>query len=85
MRFHGEKMSDVSIVLKILRSMASKFDYVACSIEESNDLDTMTIDALQSSLLVHEQRTQRHTVEEQALKITLDSSIGRTNRGCDTI
>ncbi|XP_023542297.1 uncharacterized protein LOC111802235 [Cucurbita pepo subsp. pepo] len=60
--------------------MTSKFDYVACSIEESNNLDIMTIDELQSSLLVHEQRMQRHTVEEQALKITLDSSTRRTNR-----
>ena len=80
MRFHGEKMSDVSIIEKILRFVTSKFDYVACSIEESNDLDIMTIDELQSSLLVHEQRMQRHTVEEQALKITLDSNTGRTNR-----
>ena len=71
---------EVSIIEKILCSMTSKFDYVACSIEESNNLDIMTIDELQSSLLVHEQRMQRHTVEEQALKITLDSSTRRTNR-----
>ena len=68
-------MSDVSIIEKILRSITSKFDYVACSMEESNDFNIMTIDELQSSLLVHEQRMQRHTVEEQALKITLDSTI----------
>jgi len=40
--------------------MVSKFDYVVCSIEESNNLDTMTIDKLQSSLLVHEQRMKSH-------------------------
>ena len=85
MRFYGEKMSDVSIIEKIMRSMTSKFDYVTCSIEESNDLDIMTIDELQSSLLVHEQRMQRHTVEEHALKITLDNITGRTNRGGGTI
>ena len=61
--------------------MTSKFDYVACSVEESNDLDIMTIDKLQSRLLVHEQRMQRHIVEEHTLKITLDSSTGRTNHG----
>ena len=84
MCFHGEKMSDVSSIEKILCSMTSKFDYVACSIEESNDLNIMTINELQSSLLVHEQRVQRHTVEEQALKITFDSSTGRTNCGGGT-
>ena len=44
----------------------------------------MTIDELQSSLLVHRQCMQRHTVEEQALKITLDNSTRRTNRGGGT-
>ena len=41
-----------------------------CSIEESNDLDTLTIDELQSSMLVHEQRMKRHGGDEQALKVT---------------
>ena len=54
MRFHGEKMDDTVIVEKILRSLSSKFDYVACSIEESRDVEKLSIDELQSSLLVHE-------------------------------
>ncbi|XP_031260597.1 uncharacterized protein LOC116118764 [Pistacia vera] len=37
---------------------------------KSNDLDTLSIDVLQSSLLVHEQRMNGHVVEEQALKET---------------
>ena len=47
MRFHGEKMEDVTIV-------EPKFDYVACSIEESKDINAFSLDELQSSLLVHE-------------------------------
>nr|XP_028949229.1 uncharacterized protein LOC114821333 [Malus domestica] len=70
MRIHGEKMDDVVIIEKILRSMTPKYDYVVCSIEESNDLDTLSIDKLQSSLLVHEQRISRHVMDEQALKVT---------------
>ena len=54
MKIHGENMQQVVIIEKILRSMISKFDYVVCSVEESNNLDTLTIDELQSSLLVHE-------------------------------
>ena len=46
MCFHGEKINDVSIIEKILHSMTSKFDYVTYSIEESNNLDIMTIDEL---------------------------------------
>ncbi|TXG53599.1 hypothetical protein EZV62_018855 [Acer yangbiense] len=68
MRIHGEKMGDIVVIEKILRSMIPKFDYVVCSIEESNHLDVLSIDELQSSLLVHEQRMNCHIVEEQALK-----------------
>jgi len=46
MKAHGESISEIVIIAKILRSMVSKFDYVACSIEESNNLDMMTIDEL---------------------------------------
>ncbi|KAB2629237.1 hypothetical protein D8674_034233 [Pyrus ussuriensis x Pyrus communis] len=52
--------------------MTPKFDYVVCSIEESNDIDILSIDELQSSLLVHEQRMCRHTEDEQALQVTND-------------
>ena len=46
MRIHGDKMADVTIIKKILRSMTTKFNYVVCSIEESKDIDNMSIDEL---------------------------------------
>jgi len=70
MRIHGEQMNDVVVIEKILRSMTPKFDYVVCSIEESNDIDNLFIDELQSSLLVHEQRMSMHTLDEQALEVS---------------
>ncbi|KAH7532512.1 hypothetical protein FEM48_Zijuj04G0028100 [Ziziphus jujuba var. spinosa] len=68
MRIHGEKLEDVTIVEKILRSMTVKFNFVVCSIEESKDIDTLSIDELQSSLLVHEQKLSKQDQEEQALQ-----------------
>ena len=56
MRIHGNKMEDVTIVEKILRSMIPKFNFVVCSIKEANDIEELSIDELQSSLLVHEQK-----------------------------
>ncbi|KAK5837089.1 hypothetical protein PVK06_012899 [Gossypium arboreum] len=56
MWFQGEKMKDVTIVEKILHSMMSKFDYVVWSIEESKDINVLSLDELQSSLLVHKGR-----------------------------
>ncbi|KAK6803597.1 hypothetical protein RDI58_001381 [Solanum bulbocastanum] len=53
-RFHGEKIDDVTIVEKILRSLTPKYNYVVCSIEESKDIDALSLDELQSALLVHE-------------------------------
>lgn len=80
MKAHDERMEQVVIVEKILRSMTSKFDYVICSIEESNNVDILSIDELHSSLLVHEQRMKAHerVSEEQALKITM---VERNNGG----
>ena len=76
MRIHGEQMNDVVVIEKILRSMTPKFDYVVCSIEESNDIDNLSIDELQSSLLVHEQRMSMHTLDEQALEVTNEALPG---------
>ncbi|GAU51441.1 hypothetical protein TSUD_413410 [Trifolium subterraneum] len=58
MTAQGERIEQVMVVEKILRSMLEKFNYVVCSIEESNDVTTLSVDELQSSLLVHEQRMQ---------------------------
>ncbi|RVW97634.1 hypothetical protein CK203_027966 [Vitis vinifera] len=82
MKVNGEDKGNTVVVEKILRSMTSKFDYVVCSIEESKDLDTLTIYELQSSLFVHEQRMTSHVLEEeQALKVTHGNHSGSRGRG----
>ena len=64
-KIHQEKMVDIDIIEKILRSMTSKFDYIVCLIEESNDLDFLSIDELQICLLVQEQHMNVHVCEEE--------------------
>ena len=83
---HEEKIEDVAMVEKIFQSMDSKFAHTVCSIEESKDIDTLSIDELQSSLLVHEQRMMSNTgpTDEQALKTsTYGENLVRrwSNRG----
>lgn len=63
-------MTNVVVIENILRSMTPKFEYVVCWIEESNDLDTLSIDELQNYLLVHKQRMTSRVVEEEPLKVT---------------
>lgn len=53
MRSNGEDMKEVTIVEKVLRTLIEKFNYVVVSIEESKDIDTLFVDELQSSLVVH--------------------------------
>lgn len=49
--------------------MAPKYNYVVCSIEESKNIDSLSLEELQSSLVVHEQKVNHGTVtNEQALK-----------------
>lgn len=72
MKTNGEIMEQSTIVSKILRSLTSKFNYVVCSIEKSNDLSTLSIDELHGSLLVHEGRIWGQQEEEQVLKVTQD-------------
>lgn len=75
MQIYGEDMQDVKVVEKILRSLTEKFNYVVCSIEESKDIDALTVDELQSSLIVHKQKFQRRNGEEQALKVTSEEKF----------
>nr|GEZ92495.1 hypothetical protein [Tanacetum cinerariifolium] len=81
LRVNKAKIEDVDVIEKILRSMTPQFNYVVCSIEESKDLDVITIDELQSTLLVHEQRMKPPVVEEQALKISFRETSGGRGRG----
>lgn len=70
MEANGGNKGNVAVVEKVLRSMTPKFDCVVCFIEESTDIDTLTIDKLQSRLLVQEKRMNFHVVEEHASQIT---------------
>lgn len=83
MASHGERMEQVLVFEKILRSMTTRFNYVVCSIEVSNDVTTLSIDELKSSLLMHEQvmKGQNDFIKEQALKIFNARNRARRGRG----
>lgn len=49
---HGEKLTQVTIVEEILRSLTSKFNCVVCFIEESNDVTILSIDKLHSLVVL---------------------------------
>lgn len=53
MQKYGEDVTNVKIIEKILGSLTGNCNYIVCSIEEDNNVNGLTVNALQSSLLVH--------------------------------
>ena len=54
MRINGEKIDDIHVMEKILRSSDSEFDHVMVAIQNSKDLKDFTVEQLMRSLLAHE-------------------------------
>ncbi|XP_061363393.1 uncharacterized protein LOC133306995 [Gastrolobium bilobum] len=73
MRIHGGRTEEITVIEKIPRSLTAKFNFVVCAIEESKDIDDLSLDELQSSLVVHEQKFKQEDTDEQALKASTDT------------
>jgi gag-polypeptide of LTR copia-type len=76
----GENLSEKIVVMKVLRSLTTKFDHMIAAIEESKDLSTYTFDELMRSLQVHETQLNR-SEEKDDSKIFLTKN--NSSRGSD--
>ncbi|KAG6513031.1 hypothetical protein ZIOFF_031177 [Zingiber officinale] len=91
MRLYGDKIGDDAVVEKILRTIPLKYDHVVASIQESHDIELLTIAELKGMIESHIDRIEAKTetpANEEALKSqvtlnTTDSSQrgGGFNRG----
>lgn len=84
MRIHRGKTEDITIFNKILQFLTPKFNFVVCSIQEAKDVEELSIDELQGSLLVHGQNFLQQELEEKAMKaLTADRFLSamRMNSG----
>ncbi|XP_047258060.1 uncharacterized protein LOC124890264 [Capsicum annuum] len=75
--FHGEKMDEVSIVENILRSLTSKYNYVVWLIEESKDIDELSLDELQKKKEEVEVEAEKEKEEEEILEVGILAGISK--------
>ncbi|KAG6534413.1 hypothetical protein ZIOFF_008299 [Zingiber officinale] len=71
MRLYGDKIGDNVIVEKILRTIPLKYDHVVASIQESHDIEPLTIAKLKSMIESHIDRIEAKMetpANEEALK-----------------
>jgi len=77
MKAYGDKITDETIVSKVLRSLNKRFDHVLDAIEQSSDLSNFDFDELMSSLHAHEDRPNdsQEKSEEKTFQIKGESSF----------
>jgi len=68
---------------KLLRSLTLEIGYVVATIEESKNLEKISIEELLGSLQVHEQHMQKKTNFIVRIRVNVDlSDRGLHSRGC---
>ncbi|KAL0448186.1 UNVERIFIED_CONTAM: hypothetical protein Slati_1946500 [Sesamum latifolium] len=87
MRKYGEKITDQTVVEKLLQSLTRKYESTVTTIEESKNLIVMTIDELLGSLQSHEDRHKSYEenstehVFRTKLKFTKETNGGHERSG----
>nr|XP_048326752.1 uncharacterized protein LOC125421576 [Ziziphus jujuba var. spinosa] len=78
---NGEKLDDVKIMEKILRSLDLKFEHIVAIIEETKELEAMTMEQLLGSLQAYEEKKKKKEgIVEQILKTRVDPTEEESSR-----
>ncbi|XP_019459987.1 PREDICTED: uncharacterized protein LOC109359748 [Lupinus angustifolius] len=81
MKAYGEKLTNQSVLKKILRTLTPNFDHIVVAIEESKNLEVLKIEDLQGSLEEHEQRLIERSNERSVDQALQAQVTGRRSYG----
>ncbi|XP_058750744.1 uncharacterized protein LOC131623737 [Vicia villosa] len=76
----GETITEQYFIMRILGSLAPRFNNVVGAIEESKDLARMSKEELQSSLEAHEQRIEERNSAKAKAEITLQTRFNEKDK-----
>ena len=77
MKSYGEKISDQTVVEKILRTLTEKFEHVVSAILEAHDMSNYSFDELMSSLQTHEERLNRKQEKEEEKAFQVKGEVSK--------
>ncbi|XP_039119635.1 uncharacterized protein LOC120255934 [Dioscorea cayenensis subsp. rotundata] len=78
----GSELKDAEVLLKVMRSLSTRFIHDVTSIEEARDMSKVSLDELSGSLQAHEARFNQFSKKHEAFVMQGDSRDGRmTGRG----
>ncbi|KAL5810691.1 hypothetical protein ACOSQ4_027259 [Xanthoceras sorbifolium] len=80
LRRNGETLTDMRISEKILQSLDAKFDFIVVALEETKDLETMSVEELVGSLQAHEKKVTRRS-DDRLLEQALQSKLSLNEKG----
>ncbi|XP_038895795.1 uncharacterized protein LOC120083961 [Benincasa hispida] len=79
LRRNGEEIIDVRVMEKVLRSLNTKFEIIATTIEETQDLENMTIEQFIGSLQAYEEKKKRRMEQTETIEQLLQLKIKEEN------
>nr|GEY02107.1 retrovirus-related Pol polyprotein from transposon TNT 1-94 [Tanacetum cinerariifolium] len=80
MKRNGESLSDTRGIEKILCSLPESFDYIVVAIEESKDINSMTIDQLMGSLQAHKEKLMKRRGNDPWSKLYTQRSLSKKEK-----
>ncbi|XP_038882219.1 uncharacterized protein LOC120073442 [Benincasa hispida] len=80
---NGEEITDVRVMEKVLQSLNTKFEIIVTTIEETQDLENMTIEQFIGSLQAYEEKKKRRMEQTETVEQLLQLKIKEKNSyGC---